>query len=80
MSRKMETVEEFVARGGKITKCKTYGIRKFSSIPKFYESQNNGLTKKKQGIDAQELLDNALGTKDEQDVIAFLESQGYEVN
>lgn len=86
MSNKVETVEEFLARGGKITKCMTYGINKHSSIPKFYNAKNTGINKgglnntpKAEGVDPQTLLDAAAGTEDEAAVIAFLESQGYEV-
>jgi hypothetical protein len=42
--------------------------------------QGHAISKKKRGVDAQELLDAAVGTKHEADAIAFLESQGYEVN
>lgn len=75
---KTETVEQFMARGGKITKCKTYGVRKYSSIPAMYHGQQ-GQSKKKHGVDAQQLLDAAIGTEYEAEAIAFLESQGYEV-
>lgn len=68
----VESVEEYLARGGHITKCKTYGARKYSSIPQ--------PKKKVVGVDAQALLDNAVGTEHEAEVIQFLESQGYEVN
>lgn len=84
---KFESVDEFIARGGKVKKCMTYEINKYSSIPKAYSGQGglnrgdikNGRVTKKQGIDAQTLLDAAHGTKDEEAVIKFLESQGYEV-
>ena len=74
----IETVEEFIARGGKVAKCKTLGWRKHSSIPWTYKGQS--APRKKHGVDAQELLDAATGTEHEADAIAFLESQGYEVN
>ncbi len=82
---KNETVEEFLVRGGEITKCKTYGIKKHSSILLWSLHHNTGIgktgtVKRKQGVDAQELLDAAAGTKDESAVVAFLEEQGYEVN
>lgn len=83
---KVETVEEFLARGGKITQCRTYGYKKHSSIPGLVD--NTGKVgkdgrvcgpKKPKGVDAQQLLDAAVGTEHEEEVIAFLESQGYEV-
>lgn len=72
---KVETVQEFIARGGKVSKCPTRQVRKFSSIPGMYLPK-----KKKPGVDAQTLLDAAVGTEQEAEAIAFLESQGYEVN
>ena len=76
---KNETVEEFIARGGQVVKCKTYGYRKHSSIPGLYKGQQ-ATTKKKHGVDAQELLDAAIGTEHEAEAITFLESQGFEVS
>lgn len=91
---KVETVEQFLARGGKITQCRTYGYRKHSSVPSMTDNtgrvgrggrvvgakKTQGVgAKKTQGVDAQQLLDAAVGTKHEEEVIAFLESQGYEV-
>lgn len=55
-----ETVEEFLARGGKIT----------SNRPKM---------KKINKIDAQVLLDAAIGTPYEKETIQFLASQGISV-
>lgn len=57
---KPESVEEFLARGGRIST-----VRK--------------PTKKANKIDAQTLLDAAIGTPQEAEVIAFLASQGIEV-
>lgn len=74
---KIETVEEFLARGGEVTKCPTRQIRKFSSCPALYLPKK---AVKKPGIDAQQLLDAAVGTEHEADAVAFLESQGYEVS
>lgn len=73
---KIETVEEFVARGGKVQQCPTRQIRKYSSCPNMYLPKK----KAKVGIDAQELLDAATGTEHESEAITFLESQGYEVS
>lgn len=64
---KRETVEEFLARGGQVTKVSEN------------QSGKKRSTKNKKGIDAQALLDAAVGTKDEAKVIAFLKSQGIEV-
>lgn len=55
-----ETVEEFLARGGKINK----------TCP---------VVRQKRRIDAQKLLNLALGTDDEEAVIKFLASQGIDV-
>ena len=55
-----ETVEEFLARGGRV-------------------QTNLKKTKAKTKINAQELLDAAIGTDNEAAVIAFLASQGIEV-
>lgn len=86
MSNKVEKVEEFLARGGKITQCRTYGYKKHSSTPKAVD--NTGKVgkggrvvgaKQPKGVDAQTLLDAAVGTEHEVEVIKFLESQGYEV-
>ena len=74
LKSKIETIQEFIARGGKVEKCPTREIRKFSSTPSLY------LPKKKPSVDAQTLLDAAVGTEHEAEAIAFLESQGYEVN
>ena len=73
---KTETVEDFLARGGKVTKLKTYGIKKYSSCPSFYLPKK----KEKASINVQELLDAAVGTEHEEETIAFLESQGYEIS
>jgi hypothetical protein len=59
---KVETVEEFLARGGKINK------------------EVDPVNVKTGKIDAQALLDAAIGSPDEAAVIAFLASQGIEVN
>lgn len=59
-----ETVEQFLARGGKIQVIDE-GV-----------SRRNKATKK---IDAQALLNKAMGTPQEQEVINFLKSQGIEV-
>lgn len=79
----VETVEQFLARGGKITKCRTYGYRKHSSIPSATDNTGKvgkgGRIVKQKGVDAQQLLDAAIGTEHEEAAIAFLESQGYEV-
>ena len=72
---KNETYEEFIARGGKVIKCKTKEIRKYSSIPSFYLPP-----KKAKGVDPQQLLDAATSTEHEAEVVAFLQSQGYEVS
>lgn len=74
---KVETVQEFINRGGKVNKCPTRQVRKFSSCPSLYLPKK---ATKKLGIDAQALLDAAVDTEHEAEAIAFLESQGYEVN
>lgn len=71
---KVESVEEFLTRGGAVTICKTRQIRKYSSIPGLHFPK-----KKKVSINAQQLLDAAVDTEHEAEAIAFLESQGYEV-
>ena len=55
-----ESVEEFLARGGKITD-KTRKVKKVNKV------------------DAQQLLDTAIGTPYEKEVITFLASQGIDV-
>lgn len=60
---KLETAEDFLARGGVVEKCKTR--KSFGS--------------KKKAIDAQKLLDAAAGTSSEAEVIKFLRSQGIQV-
>ena len=80
----IETVDEFVARGGVVQRCKTYGIKKHSSIPGWHGHMKSGLgkssfSKNKTGISPQALLDAAAGTEHEKETIKFLESQGYEV-
>lgn len=66
---KTETTEEFLARGGVIQKIEEGMSCKRKSPPK----------KKKQTINAQALLDAAVGTEREEEVINFLKSQGIEV-
>lgn len=62
-----ETVKQFLARGGQIEKVEegVSGKRKRAN--------------KKNKIDAQALLDKAMGTPQEKEVINFLKSQGIEV-
>jgi hypothetical protein len=60
---KLETAEEFLARGGVSQKVGTR--QSFGS--------------KKKAIDAQKLLDAAAGTSSEAEVIKFLRSQGIQV-
>ena len=72
---KIETVQQFLARGGKVEKCPTRQVRKFSSCPALYMPK-----KQKTGYSAQEILDAAVGTVHEAEAIAFLETQGYEVS
>lgn len=67
---KTESVESFLARGGDITV-----VQEGKSALK-----KQAKKKKKKGINAQALLDAAIGTPQEQEVIAFLESQGIEVS
>lgn len=78
-----ETVEQFLARGGKVRKFRTYDIKKFSSIPKAYKDQKGldrrGL-KKVANVDPQALLDAAMGTDLEAHTIVYLESIGYKVS
>lgn len=62
---RVESVEEFLARGGTIKNVD-------KSASKYKKS-----SKKK--IDAQALLDAAIGTPQEAEVIKFLASQGIEV-
>lgn len=62
---KVESTEEFLARGGKIQTVK-HGFSKTKKV-----SKNK--------IDAQKLLDAAMGTPQEAEVIKFLASQGIEV-
>lgn len=61
-----ESVDEFLARGGK--------IRKIAEGDTYKRK-----TRKSTNINAQALLDKAMGTANETDVIAFLKSQGYKV-
>ena len=63
---KTETTEEFLTRGGKITK-----IVKGDSYKR--------KTRRKTSIDAQALYNAAVGTPQEDEVVAFLKSQGVEV-
>lgn len=62
-SIKLETTEEFLARGGSAQKIKVR--QSFGSRSK--------------AIDAQKLLDAAAGTSSEAEVIKFLRSQGIQV-
>jgi hypothetical protein len=64
---KPQTVEEFLAAGGSIDKVNTKQAKE-------KKVKMNGNT-----IDAQALLDAAAGTPAEKEVIAFLASQGIEV-
>ena len=68
---KVETTQEFLACGGQIEYIapKVSGLR---PAPKPRKP-------KSKGIDAQALLDAAVGTPQEAEVIAFLKSQGIEV-
>lgn len=61
-SSKLETAEEFFARGGQVQK---FGSREAA-------------VKKK--LDAQKLLDAAVGTPYEKEVITFLRKQGIQVD
>lgn len=63
-----ESVEAFLARGGKIQT-----LKKTASV-------KNKVRETKMSIDAQALFDRAVGTKDEAEVIKFLKSQGFEIN
>lgn len=65
-----ETVEQFLARGGKIEKVgkQTSGTKKARKV----QTTSNK-------IDAQKLLDSVSGTAKEVEVINFLKSQGIEV-
>lgn len=65
-----ETVEQFLARGGTINKVKKGASGK---------NKRKSSKTKKNKIDAQALLDAAVGTENEQQVINFLKSQGIEV-
>jgi hypothetical protein len=58
---KTESVEEFLARGGKV------------------QTNFNKTKIKSSKINAQKLLDAAIGTENEEAVITFLASQGIEV-
>jgi hypothetical protein len=60
----VESVDEALNRGVKVVKCKE-GLSRYS--------------KRTPKIDAQALLNAAIGTPQEQEVIAFLKSQGIEV-
>ena len=61
---KTESVEEFLARGGKVTDV---------------ASEKSSKKKGKNKIDAQKLLDAAIGTEHEAEVVKFLASQGIDV-
>ena len=78
-----ESVEQFLARGGKVRKFRTYDVKKFSSMPSFYKNQKGldrrGL-KKVPNVDPQALLDAAMGTELESHTIVYLESIGYKVS
>ena len=63
-----ETVEQFLARGGQIQTIDE-GV-----------SGKHKKRAKSNTIDAQALLDKAMGTPQEEQVINFLKSQGIEVN
>lgn len=63
---KIETIEEFLTRGGKVT-----AITEGDSYKR--------KTRKTNKINAQTLLNAALNTPQEAEVIAFLKSQGIEV-
>lgn len=60
---KMQSVDDYLAKGGKIQTVKT-GLGKYS---------------KPHAIDAQVLLDKVTGTKHEEEVIRFLRSKGIKV-
>jgi hypothetical protein len=62
-SLKLETADEFLNRGGKIS-C-TSGKQSFGSRSK--------------SVDAQKLLDSVIGTQYESEVIKLLRSQGIQV-
>ena len=62
---RVESVEEFLARGGSVKKVDEGASR--------YKKSN------KNKIDAQKLLDAAIGTEHEAEVIKFLASQGIGV-
>lgn len=64
---KRETVDQFLARGGQVNKVEE-GI-----------SGKKKRKAKSKGIDPQALLDAAMGTDKEAEVVAFLKSQGFEV-
>ena len=68
--KKVETTEEFLARGGQVTT-----LEEKESV-----KRKKRKAKTKTGIDAQALLDAAMGTDKEQEVINFLKTQGIEVN
>lgn len=65
-----ETVEQFLARGGKIQKCNVNesGFKKSAVVKKSGKM-----------VSAQALLDAAIGTDQEQEVINYLTTQGFEV-
>lgn len=63
---KAETTEEFLARGGNITRVAE-------------DDSYKRKTRKTNKINAQALLDAAIGTPQEAEVVAFLKSQGVEV-
>lgn len=63
-----ETVEQFLARGGEIKK-----------VDEGVSGKKKTRKPKSNKIDAQALLDAAVGTPKEAEVINFLKSQGIEV-
>lgn len=63
-AKNRETIEQFLARGGQIQKI-AQGV--------------SGKRKRSNKIDAQALLNKALGTPQEHQVIEFLKSKGIEV-
>ena len=65
---KAETTEEFLARGGKI-----------KQIAEGDSYKRKTRTKRTPKINAQQLYNAAVGTPQEAEVIAFLNSQGIEV-
>lgn len=68
-SAKTESVEDFLARGGNVTKLQE-GQSAYKKTRK----------KKAKGVSAQALYDAAVGTPQEKEVVAYLKSQGIEVS